>query len=66
VFFSSANFPDAVQPFVQALPLTALIDAMRAVVLDGATVAAIQGELALLAAWTVIPFAAALAIFRWR
>ncbi|MGE0446097.1 MAG: ABC transporter permease [Vicinamibacterales bacterium] len=66
VFFSSANFPDVVQPFVQALPLTALVDALRAVVLDGASLAAIGGELALLAAWTGGAFAAALALFRWR
>lgn len=66
VFFSSANFPDAVQPLVQALPLTALVDALRAVVLDGASLAAIGGELALLAVWTGGAFAAALALFRWR
>ena len=30
VFFASSNFPDAMQPFIQALPLTALIDALRA------------------------------------
>ena len=36
VFFSSERFPAAMQPFVQALPLTALNDALRAVMLDGA------------------------------
>ena len=66
VFFSSANFPDAIQPFVQALPLTALIDALRAVVLEGATIGDISGELMLLGAWAVIPFSLAMALFRWR
>lgn len=66
VFFSSANFPDPVQPFVQALPLTALIDALRAVVLEGATVGDISGELMLLGVWAVIPFSLAMALFRWR
>ena len=66
VFFSAANFPDAVQPFVQALPLTALIDALRAVILEGATVVDIKGELALLAVWTLVPFPIALQLFRWR
>ena len=37
VFFSSENFPDAVQPFIQALPLTALNQALRAVMIDGAS-----------------------------
>ena len=36
VFFSSERFPDAVQPFIQALPLTQLISALRQVILEGA------------------------------
>ena len=66
VFFSASRFPEAVQPFVQALPLTALVDALRAVVLEGAPLTAIQGELAILAVWGVVPFAIALKVFRWR
>jgi ABC-2 type transport system permease protein len=66
VFFSASNFPDPMQPFVQALPLTALIDSLRAVILDGSPLEAIRGELTLLAAWTVVPFAVSLKIFRWR
>ena len=37
VFFSAQRFPDAVQPLIQALPLTAVIDALRAHMLQGAT-----------------------------
>jgi ABC-type polysaccharide/polyol phosphate export permease len=66
VFFSASNFPDAVQPFIQALPLTALVDAMRAVVLEGVTLPGIWNELAIIAAWTIFPFAIALRIFKWR
>ena len=40
VFFSAQRFPDAVQPFISALPLTALIDALRAHMLQGAGLAA--------------------------
>jgi ABC-type multidrug transport system permease subunit len=66
VFFSSSNFPDAVQPIIQALPLTALIDALRAVILEGAALRDISGELLLLGVWTVVPFSLSLALFRWR
>lgn len=66
VFFSSANFPDAVQPVIQALPLTAQIDALRAIILDGATLADVSSELAVLALWGVVPFFAALRLFSWR
>lgn len=66
VFFSSANFPDAVQPVIHALPLTAQIDALRAIILDGATLADVRRELAVLGIWGVVPFFAALRLFSWR
>jgi ABC-type multidrug transport system permease subunit len=66
VFFSAANFPDALQPFIQALPLTGTVDALRAIMLRGAPLSAVSGELLLLAAWLVVPFALALRLFRWR
>ena len=66
VFFSSANFPDAIQPVIKALPLTALNDALRAVMIDGASLASTAGLLAIVAAWGVGSFLMALRIFRWR
>jgi ABC-type multidrug transport system permease subunit len=66
VFFSNGRFPDAIQPFIQALPLTALNDALRGVMLDGASLAALAPELGILAAWSGICFALALKIFRWQ
>lgn len=66
VFFSATNFPQSMQPLIQALPLTALVDALRAVILEGATLGAVAGELTILAVWGAASFAAALAIFRWR
>ncbi len=66
VFFSSAHFPAATQPLIHALPLTALNDALRAVMLDGASAAAIGRELAVLGAWGGVCFAVALKVFRWR
>jgi ABC-type multidrug transport system permease subunit len=66
VFFSSSNFPQPVQPIIQALPLTALINALRAVVLEGAGVSGVSRELAVLAAWGLASFGIALRFFRWR
>ena len=65
VFFSNERFPAALQPFIQALPLTALNDALRAVMLEGAALASQIPELAILAGWGVIGFAGALKLFRW-
>jgi ABC-type multidrug transport system permease subunit len=65
-FFSYARFPDAMQPFVRALPLTALNDALRAVIVDGAALTSLTGLLGVVGAWGVTSFGVALAIFRWR
>jgi ABC-type multidrug transport system permease subunit len=66
VFFSSENFPSAVQPFVQALPLTAVNDALRANMLRGDPFSVVAPELAIIGAWAVVCFALALRLFRWR
>jgi ABC-type multidrug transport system permease subunit len=66
VFFSSANFPKVMQPFIQALPLTGTVDALRAVMLRGAPLASVSGQLLLLLAWLIVPFILALRLFRWR
>ncbi|HXI34007.1 MAG TPA: ABC transporter permease [Gemmatimonadales bacterium] len=65
-FFSYARFPDAMIPFVKALPLTDLNDALRAVMIDGASAAQIAAPLGVVALWGVVSFALALKIFRWR
>ena len=66
VFFSAENFPDVIQPFIQALPLTAVNDALRANMLRGAGLDVVGAELAILAAWGVLCFVLALKLFRWR
>jgi len=66
VFFSPARFPDALQPLIQILPLTALNDALRAIYNEGLPLAATAGDLALLVAWTGLTFGLALRWFRWQ
>jgi ABC-2 type transport system permease protein len=66
VFFAASNFPDVMQPFIQALPLTALIDALRGVINEGMTLAAVSSEIAIMTAWGAISFVLALRLFRWQ
>jgi ABC-2 type transport system permease protein len=66
VFFSSANFPNAVQPFIRLLPLTAVNDALRANMLEGASLAAVSPQILIILVWGVVSFFAALKLFRWR
>jgi ABC-2 type transport system permease protein len=65
VFFSYERFPAIVQPFIKALPLTALNDALRAVILEGATLVSQSGRIAVLVLWGGVSFLLALRWFRW-
>ena len=66
VFFSYERFPDAVQPLLRALPLTPLNDALRDIMLDGASLAAVAPDLAIVLAWGITCFTLAIRFFRWE
>ncbi|MGA3209796.1 MAG: ABC transporter permease [Terriglobales bacterium] len=65
VFFSYERFPAVVQPFIKALPLTALNDALRALILEGAPLASQGTRFLVLAVWGGLSFLLALRWFRW-
>jgi ABC-2 type transport system permease protein len=65
VFFSYERFPAAIHPFIKALPLTALNDALRATILEGASISAQGGRLLVLVLWGSVSFVLALRWFRW-
>jgi ABC-type multidrug transport system permease subunit len=65
VFFSYERFPVKLQPLIKALPLTALNDALRATILQGASLGAQTSRLLILLAWGGVSFLLALCWFRW-
>jgi ABC-2 type transport system permease protein len=65
VFFSASHFPGWLQPMLRALPLTALIDGLRAISIDGAGVTALLLPGLVLLVWGAGGFALALRLFRW-
>jgi ABC-type multidrug transport system permease subunit len=65
VFFSYDKFPAIAHPFIKALPLTALNDALRATITEGATLGSQSGRLLVLAVWGGVSFVLALRWFRW-
>ncbi|MGH9510675.1 MAG: ABC transporter permease [Terriglobales bacterium] len=65
VFFSYEHFPARIQPFIKALPLTALNDALRTTILQGASLSSQSGRILELALWGGISFVLALKWFRW-
>ncbi|MEP6961078.1 MAG: ABC transporter permease [Acidobacteriota bacterium] len=66
VFFSAERFPAMIQPVIKALPLTALNDALRANILQGAGFGALLPKVGVLTACMVVSFVLALKLFRWR
>jgi len=66
VFFSSQRFPDVVQPIIKALPLTAAIDALRIIMLQGGGLVQIAPQIGVLGFWLVAGFSLALKLFRWK
>jgi ABC-type polysaccharide/polyol phosphate export permease len=66
VFFSSTNFPSAAQPFIQALPLTATINALRGTMLQGVGWSGVSAAMLIVGVWGVLAFGVALRVFRWR
>jgi ABC-type multidrug transport system permease subunit len=66
VFFSAERFPAVAQPVIRALPLTAVNDALRGHMLQGASLMELAPQLLTLLTWLVVCFTLALKLFRWR
>jgi ABC-2 type transport system permease protein len=66
IFFSPDRFPQAVQPIIKALPLTPLIDGLRAAMLEGASLGSQGINLIILLVWGGITFLLGIKWFRWN
>jgi ABC-type multidrug transport system permease subunit len=71
IFFSSdrlvtsEHVPLILKWFIKLLPMTLMLDALRPIMLEGATLTQHWFEVGMLIVWTVVSFAIALKIFRW-
>jgi len=65
IFFPYERFPAIVQPIIKVLPLTPLIDSLRAVMLEGASLVSLWPELLVMTLWGTITFGLAMLWFRW-
>lgn len=65
-FFSYERFPEWLHPVIRALPLTAVVDSLRAIANQGVTLWVCWSELGVLAAWSLAGFLIALRTFRWQ
>jgi len=64
-YFSVAGAPAFLQPVINFLPLTHLNDALRQIINNGASLAAVQSDVLILLAWTVVGLFLATRAFRW-
>jgi ABC-type multidrug transport system permease subunit len=65
VFFSYQRFPAKVIPLIRMLPLTALNDSLRAVILEGKALGSLAEPLVILCLWGGLSFVLAVRMFRW-
>ena len=66
IFFSYERFPEMAQPFIKLLPLTPLIDALRAVMLEGSSLFSLWPQLLIMTVWGIATFILALLVFQWN
>ena len=65
-FFSVEVFPKWLQPISNALPLTHLNAAMRAVAFEGQSLWDVKSEIGILLLWGVIVYTVAIKVFKWE
>ena len=65
VFFPLDTLPSVIHSIVRFLPLTPLLDALRKVAIDGASITGLGSQLGQLAIWVVITFLIASRSFRF-
>jgi ABC-type multidrug transport system permease subunit len=66
VFFSYERFPEFLHPVLRLIPLTALNDALRAIMIEGQSLWTLTPELLVQAVWMAVAYFAALRMFRWQ
>lgn len=66
VWFPRALMPEFLQGITSYLPLSPIIDGIRAIVTEGASLLALGPELAILTAWGVVVYFLGIKLFRWE
>lgn len=65
-FFPKSALPKGMQWLIEALPLTALNDALRKISFEGAHLFDCSKQLGILALWGIIVYAISIKVFRWE
>lgn len=65
-FFSYERFPSWMHAPIELLPLTSMVNALRAIYNEGAGLADLGFEISVLSVWTLVSFFVASKMFRWQ
>ena len=65
-FFSKNALPQSIHWLIEALPLTALNDALRKISFEGAHLYDCTKQLGILAIWGIVVYAISIKVFRWE
>lgn len=66
VFFPTDTFPKFIQPIIKVLPLTYLADALRQVMMRGATINMIAKDMIILGIFGLVVFLVSVRAFKWE
>ena len=66
VFFPTFLMPEVLQSITQFIPLTGVIDSVRLIITENASLIDLAPQLGIMTAWTVVIYAIAFKVFRWE
>lgn len=66
VFFPTFLMPDFLQSITQFIPLTPVIDSVRLIITENASLVDLGPQIGIMAAWTVVVYLIAFKVFRWE
>lgn len=66
VFFPTFLMPDVLQAITRFIPLTPIIDSIRLVITENASLADLSPQLGIMFGWTIIIYLIAFKVFRWE
>lgn len=66
VFFPTFLMPELLQSITKFIPLTPIIDSVRLVITEGASLADLGPQLAVIIGWIIVIYAIAFKVFRWE
>jgi ABC-2 type transport system permease protein len=58
--------PEVLQNITKFIPLTSVIDSVRLIITENASLADLSSQLTIMAVWTVVIYIIAFKVFRWE